>query len=182
MALYSFKHMMPGETYCHACSLMHKGCQHTNICRTHIQRKLPHNHIHLQQTQIRKTKTHIHTHTNIYISTLTYTCSEKAVRHLNQDGKLHSVCNEGASCRLVCSSRGWYTAPAEDTSRIPPLTLKTQICLQFPRETTGGHCTHHLIIMHNADFLCTVNHFFNIQSLINHLSTQTGQAKLNSSK
>lgn len=37
-----------------------------------------------------------------------------------------------------------------------------------------------LIIMHNADSLCTVNHFFNIQRLINHLSTQTGEPRLHS--
>lgn len=34
--------------------------------------------------------------------------------------------------------------------------------------------------MHNADSLCTVNHFFNIQRLINHLSTQTGEPRLHS--
>lgn len=53
--------------------------------------------------------------------------------------------------------------------------------LQFPREPRGGRrCTHQLIIMHNADSLCTVNHFFNIQRLINHLSTQTGESRLHS--
>lgn len=52
---------------------------------------------------------------------------------------------------------------------------------QFPREPCGGRCyTHQVIIMHKADSLCTVNHFFNIQRLINHLSTQTGEPRLHS--
>lgn len=50
----------------------------------------------------------------------------------------------------------------------------------LPEAATWGCCTHQLIIMHTVDSLCTVNHLFNIQRLINHLSTQTGRPTLHS--
>lgn len=94
---------------------------------------------------------------------------------MREGGPFGKCCVFSSSCNFLSVKAGRLLRTKPHTSTPPPFFIFSLLLITTVPQRTLWRCyTHQLIIMHNADSLCTVNHFFNIQRLINHLPTQTG--------